>query len=204
MSDVQSPNNPSRMGRQRSTTVAELSHIGLTLFIERGFDATTIDDIAAAAGIGRRTFFRYFESKNDLPWGEFEELLTTMRTYLASVPPDVPLLDALHDAVIEFNAFPDAEIEYHKQRMTLLLNVPSLVAHSTLRYAAWRQVIAEYAAGRLGVDPDELEPQALAWTLLALSLSAYEQWLRHDGADLGRLIDDAFVVFERTRPITGA
>ncbi|BDI22515.1 mycofactocin system transcriptional regulator [Herbiconiux sp. L3-i23] len=186
-----------RTGRQRSTTVTELSHIGLALFIENGFDATTVDDIATAAGIGRRTFFRYFSSKNDLPWGEFEDLLDSMRDYLASVPPEVPLIDALHAAVIEFNAFPDEEIEYHRQRMTLLLNVPSLVAHSTLRYASWRQVIAEYAAERLGLSADDLEPQTLGWALLSLSLSAYEQWLRHDDADLATLIDAAFAVFER-------
>ena len=65
----------SRRGRARSTTKAELGRIGLSLFIDRGFSNVTVEDIAHAAGIGRRTFFRYFASKNDVAWGDFEELL---------------------------------------------------------------------------------------------------------------------------------
>lgn len=180
------------MGRAPATTHSELSHIALQLFLDRGFDETTVDDIARAAGIGRRTFFRYFASKNDLPWGDFETLLTGMRGHLHSLPPELSLSDALRLAVIEFNRFPDAELPYHRERMWLLLNVPSLVAHSTLRYAAWRQVVAAYAAERLGDDPDALQPQAIAWACLGLCLAAYEQWLVHEEANLLQLLDEAF------------
>jgi mycofactocin system transcriptional regulator len=187
---------PPRLGRQPSTSHAELSHIALTMFIERGFDNTTVDDIAAAAGIGRRTFFRYFSSKNDLPWGDFEALLADMRRFLHELPEEMPLVEALRVAVIQFNRLPAEELTYHRRRMELLLNVPTLVAHSTLRYAAWRQVVAEYAAERLGVAEDGLEPQAIAWAYLGVSLSAYEQWLKHDDADLPQLLSDAFVMLE--------
>ncbi len=182
---------PPRLGRTPSTSQAELSHIALQLFVEHGFDETTIDEIAARAGIGRRTFFRYFPSKNDLPWGEFELLLDRMRAYLQSLPASLPLAEALRQAVIEFNRFPPEEVPYHRQRMALLLNVPTLVAHSTLRYASWRQVVAEFAASRLGVPENGLQPQAIAWAYLAVSLSAYEQWLKHDDADLAELLDSA-------------
>ncbi|PJJ55186.1 mycofactocin system transcriptional regulator [Compostimonas suwonensis] len=181
-----------RIGRQPSTSHAELSHVALQLFIEHGFDNTTVDDIAASAGIGRRTFFRYFPSKNDLPWGDFETLLDRMRVFLRELPADMPVVDALCTAVIEFNRFPLEEVPYHRQRMELLLNVPSLMAHSTLRYTAWRQVLAEYVAGRLDVPVDSLRPQTLAWAFLAVSLSAYEQWLKHDDADLIQLLSEAF------------
>ncbi|MGA1836253.1 mycofactocin system transcriptional regulator [Herbiconiux sp. 11R-BC] len=193
-----------RLGRQPSTSQAELSHIALQLFIEHGFDATTIDEIAARAGIGRRTFFRYFPSKNDLPWGDFESLLDRMRAHLGSLPAELPLVDALRTAVIEFNRFPAAEVPYHRQRMDLLLNVPTLVAHSTLRYASWRQVVAEFAAERLGVPADSLQPQAIAWTYLAVSLAAYEQWLKHDDAELGELLDSAFRMLDSTFATPGA
>ncbi|NYE18144.1 mycofactocin system transcriptional regulator [Microbacterium immunditiarum] len=181
-----------RMGRAPVTTHGELSHLALALFLERGFDKTTVDDIVRAAGIGRRTFFRYFASKNDLPWGDFERLLNEMREHLAGVPDDVPLMEALRAAVVDFNRFPGEELRFHRERMWLLLNVPSLVAHSTLRYAAWRRVIAEYVAGRLDVQVDSLAPQAIAWSCLGLCLAAYEQWLAHDDVDLLELLDASF------------
>jgi mycofactocin system transcriptional regulator len=176
---------------RRATSIARLSHVGLELFFERGFDATTVDDIAAAAGIGRRTFFRYFASKNDLPWGEFDILVDEMRDRLANVPDQVPMFTALHEAILDFNRYPADELGYHRERMQLLLNVPSLVAHSTLRYASWRAVIADFTAKRLGVDALDLRPQEIAWVYLAVSLASYEQWLRDPDRDLLEVLDRA-------------
>ncbi len=181
-----------RLGRRPATTQAEISHIALELFASRGFEATTVDDIAAAAGIGRRTFFRYFASKNDLPWGDFDARLDEMRKLLAELPDDLPLMEAVRISVIEFNRIPAAEIPYHRERMELLLHVPALLAHSTLRYTSWRQVVAEFAARRLSVPEDGLEPQAVGWAALAMALSAYEQWLVHEEADLTKLLDQSF------------
>ena len=175
---------PGRIGRKPVTTKAELSHVALELFNERGFEAVTVDDIASAAGIGRRTFFRYFPSKNDLPWGDFEDLLERMRQYLADLPEDLPLGAGLCRAVVEFNRLPPEEVPYHRQRMELLLHVPTLLAHSTLRYAAWRQVVAEHVARRLRLPQQGLKPQAVAWALLGLCLAGYEQWLLMEDADL--------------------
>ena len=185
-----------RSGRSPATTHGELSHVALTLFFERGFERTTVDEIAAAAGIGRRTLFRYFSSKNDLPWGDFEMLLEQMRAHLHAVDPAVPLIEALRGAVVAFNRFPADELPYHRSRMWLLLNVPSLVAHSTLRYAAWRRVIAEYVAERRGERPDDLTPQTIAWACLGICLGAYEQWLAHEETDLLELLDTSFATAE--------
>lgn len=187
-----------RLGRQNATSRAELSHIALTLFIERGFEQTTVDDIAAAAGIGRRTLFRYFPSKNDLPWGDFDEELDGMRKHLDSLPPDMPIAEALSLAVIEFNSFPAEEIPVHRERMMLLLNVPALVAHSTLRYIAWRSIIADYVARRLGTAATDHGPQTAAWILLGISLASYEQWLQDDDADLTTVLTESFATLRRT------
>jgi mycofactocin system transcriptional regulator len=185
-----------RIGRQPATSIASLSHIGLQLFIENGFEETTVDDIAAAAGIGRRTFFRYFASKNDLPWGDFDAMIASMREYLFGLDDDVPVQAALRTAVLEFNRFPTDEIPYHRQRMDLLLNVPSLAAHSTLRYADWRQAIADFVAHRLALDPAALVPQTTAWAMLAASLAAYEQWLKSDDANLLEVLAESLDLVE--------
>lgn len=190
--EVTHPRAGGHVGRAPTTSRDELSHVALTLFMQKGFDETTIDDIVASAGIGRRTFFRYFSSKNELPWGDFDRLLETMREDLAAVDPDTPLMDALRHAIIEFNRFPADEIPFHRSRMKMLLRVPSLVAYSTIRYASWRRVIAEFVADRRGESPGGLTAQTISWGCMGLCLGTYENWLEDESADLLDLLDDAF------------
>jgi TetR/AcrR family transcriptional regulator, regulator of mycofactocin system len=185
------PGNPVHPGRRRATSRTELEQVAFALFTSRGFDATTVDDIAAAAGIGRRTFFRYFPSKNDVPWGAFEDELERMRVRLKACPPQVPLMDAIRLALIDFNRVAPAQVPLHRRRMELILRVPTLLAHSTLRFAAWRAVVAEFVAERTGRRPDDLAPQAIAHAVLGVAVAAYEQWLDDPAADLGTLLDDA-------------
>ena len=180
-----------RPGRPAVTSRAELELVARELFAARGFEATTVDDIAAAAGIGRRTFFRYYASKNDVLWGEFDAGLADLRRRLAGSDADVPLLDALRGAVLAFNALEPDGVSWHRQRMALILQVPALQAHSTLRYAAWRAVVAEFAGQRLGLRADDLLPRLLGHLALGAALSAYEQWLQHPGSDLAALLDRA-------------
>ncbi len=176
-------------GRRRVTSRAELEQAAFALFAARGFDATTVDEIAAAAGIGRRTFFRYFPSKNDIPWGAFELELERMRVRLKACSPEVPLMDAIRLALIDFNRVPPAQVPLHRRRMELILRVPTLLAHSTLRFTAWRQVVAEFVAERTGCRPGELAPQVIAHAVLGVAVAAYEHWLDDDDADLGTLLD---------------
>jgi mycofactocin system transcriptional regulator len=178
-------------GRRRATSRAELEQAAFTLFATRGFDATTVDEIAAAAGIGRRTFFRYFPSKNDIPWGAFEQELDRMRVRLKACPPEVPLMDAIRVALIDFNRVDPAQVPLHRRRMELILRVPALLAHSTLRFTAWREVVAEFAAERTGLRKDDLAPQTIAHAVLGVAIAAYQHWLDDPGSDLGALLDDA-------------
>jgi TetR/AcrR family transcriptional regulator, regulator of mycofactocin system len=188
---VPAPGPVAALGRRRVTTRAELEAVAFDLFGRQGFEETTVGDIAAAAGIGRRTFFRYFPSKNDIPWGDFEAELDRMRARLAAFPPGLALMDALREAIVDFNRIAPDQVAQHRRRMRLILGVPALKAHSTLRFAAWRQVVAEFAAGRLGQPATALAPQAVAHAALGVATAAYERWLEHEGADLGDLLDAA-------------
>jgi TetR/AcrR family transcriptional regulator, regulator of mycofactocin system len=185
------PATAGRVGRKRVTSRAELEHVAFDLFDRHGFERTTIDDIALAAGIGRRTFFRYFPSKNDVAWGSFDEELDRMRLRLKAFPPELPLMDALRVAIVDFNTFAPGQIPLHRRRMRLILRTPALQAHSTLRYAAWRQVIDEFAAERIGQLPDALAPRAIGYVALGVAIAAYEQWLEAEDADLRGLLDSA-------------
>ena len=179
-------------GRPAVTSKGELELLALELFAERGFEQTTVDDLAEAAGIGRRTFFRYFASKNDVVYGDFDAALGELRARLAATPEEVPLWDGIRDAVLAFNALPPGAEPQHRVRMSLVLHTPALQAHSTLRYAGWRAVIAEHAAAWLGVAVDALEAQLVAHQALACAVTAYEQWLARPGTDLAALLDQAF------------
>jgi mycofactocin system transcriptional regulator len=183
--------SPAPGGRRRITSRAELEQVAFGLFDHQGFEGTTVGDIARAAGIGRRTFFRYFASKNDVPWGGFEERLERMRARLAGCPPQTPLADAIRLGVITFHEAGPGEEGWQRRRLELILRVPALQAHSTLRYAAWRRVIAKFAAGRTGRPADSLLPVTLGYAVLGLSVAACEQWLAGADPDLGRLIDAA-------------
>ena len=180
-----------RTGRPPVTSRWELERVALDLFCARGFDATTVDDIAAAAGIGRRTFFRYYPSKNDVVWGDFDAGLARLRTRLAAVDARSPVFAALHAEVLAFNTVASDELPRHRERMALILRVPALQAHSTLRYAAWREVVAGYVGRRLDVAPDALLPQSVAHATLGACLAGYEQWLRAPHTELVPLLDEA-------------
>ncbi|MEU6642484.1 mycofactocin system transcriptional regulator [Saccharomonospora sp. NPDC046836] len=181
---------PVRPGRRRSTSQYELERVAFELFERDGFDATTVDEIAKGAGIGRRTFFRYFESKNDVVWGSFTEQLDQMREQFRGRLADEPLMQAVRAVVVEFNKVEPAEVDRHRRRMDLILRVPALQAHSTLRYGDWRAVVAEFAAERLGEEPGALRPQAIAHAALGVALAAYEYWLEHPDVPLCDVLDE--------------
>jgi hypothetical protein len=92
---------------------------------------------------------------------------------------------------VDFNTFAPEQLPWHRRRMRLILRTPALQAHSTLRYAAWRQVITEFVAGRLGQRPDALTPRTIGYVALGVAIAAYEQWLQTEDADLGQLLDAA-------------
>lgn len=181
-----------RAGRRPVTSRSEIEHIALDLFTERGFDTTTVDDVARAAGIGRRTFFRYYASKNDVPWGAFDDQLDRMRATFAALPADIPIMEGIREAVLDFNDVAPDEQPWHRRRLRLILQTPALQAHSTLRYAAWREVVAEYVAHRLGVPATDLVPRTVGYTSLGAALAAYEAWLTAEGTELRTLLDRTF------------
>lgn len=173
----------SARGRPEVTSHAEIEQAAFALFAEHGFAPTTLDTIAAQVGVSRRTLFRYYSSKNDIPWGQFDRTLDHFRDLLAEQPSDLPVHTVVHRAVVEFNRFPADAHPPHSERMRLILSTPELQAHSVLRYAEWREVIAEEVARRTGAGAHDLLPRVAGHVSLALSLAAYEHWLEHPGSD---------------------
>jgi mycofactocin system transcriptional regulator len=188
-------------GRPPSTTHAEVCGAALDLFAARGFEQTTMDDIATALGIGRRTLFRYFGSKNDLVWGDFDWVLARLREDLAATDPELPLMDALRVAVVASNTYPDAELPELRIRMTLITTVPALQAHSMLRYTEWREVIAGFAAQRTGAAHDALLPTAVGYAALAASAAAFAYWVARPAASLAATLDRTYSLLATGFPV---
>ena len=186
------PVSQHRVGRRRSTTWDHISNVAIDLFAATGFDEVSVDDVAEAAGIARRTLFRYYPSKNALPWGDFNAHLDHMRDLLTELEPDVPIGEALRTALLAFNSFDEQETARHRQRMRVILETAALQAYSMTMYAGWRAVVAAFVARRLDSAPEDLVPQTVAWTMLAVALSAYEHWLADESVSLATALGDAF------------
>ncbi len=184
----------SRVGRRRSTTPLHIADVAIDLFAARGFAEVSVDDVAQAAGISRRTLFRYYASKNAIPWGEFDSYLAQLRELLDGVDPGVPLREALRTALLEFNTFDECEAARHRQRMRVILETAELQAYSMTMYAGWREVIAGFVAHRTNCKATDLLPQTVAWTMLGVALSAYEFWLGDESVPLPAALGTAYDV----------
>jgi TetR/AcrR family transcriptional regulator, regulator of mycofactocin system len=184
----------SRVGRRRSTTPAHISDVALELFTARGFADVSVDDVAHAAGIARRTLFRYYASKNAILWGDFDAHLGHLQELLDNVDPQTVMSEALRAALLAFNTFDQSETVRHRQRMRIILETAELQAYSMTMYAGWREVMAGFVATRLGVKTSDPLPQTVAWTMLGVALSAYEQWLSDESVTLPEALGSAFDV----------
>src|SRR5580698_4936301 len=164
-----------RRGRPPGTSARELELAALRLFSDQGFEDTTVEQIAAAAGVSRRTFFRYFESKADVLWHEFDGEVLALRAAFAAVPPDVPLMEAIRRAVVGVNSYRAQDVPELRARMSLVGAVPALQASAAPHYDDWERAISEFAAARLGQPATSLYPMAIGRATLAVCRSAYEQ-----------------------------
>ena len=152
----------------------------------------TIDEIADAAGISRRTFFRYVSAKADAVWGDFDAHVVRLEGMLAASARDQPMLTSICAAYVEVNDYDQADLPMLRQRMRLILTEPALQAHSQVRYTAVDQVVAAHVARRTGVHPDALVPRLIATSTRAAATTAFEVWLADGRITLAAALRQAF------------
>jgi AcrR family transcriptional regulator len=165
------------------------------LFRERGFDAVTVDEIAAAANVSPRTVFRHFGSKEAILFGDQDEALQLIRDAIASRPPGEPIMVALRQAVIEITEHTAQQREMQLTRARLAKSGASVAAYTqTVLIPRWGDVLAEAVASRLGVDPSvNPRPRLLAGTAMAAMSAAGTVWLASNGdGDVVDLLNEAF------------
>ena len=190
-SDPSIGSGPVRRGRPRGTSARELELVALRLFGEQGFEQTTVDEIAAGAGVSRRTFFRYFDSKAEVLWSEFDTEVATIRALLNDVPEDLSVMAAVQSVVIAANHYHPEDVPELRARLNLIGSVPALAASATVHYDAWERAVSNFVARRINQSPDSLYPVAVGRATLATCRAAYEQWAVRADADLTVYLDAA-------------
>ncbi|HEY3732637.1 MAG TPA: mycofactocin system transcriptional regulator [Streptosporangiaceae bacterium] len=180
-----------RRGRPRETSARALELAALRLFTEHGFDRTTVNQIAAAAGVSRRTFFRYFDAKSSVLWNEFDGEVAAIAAELARMPGDVPVMEAIRRAVLAANHYRAEDVPELRMRMNLIGTVPELIASSAVHYDAWERAVSDFAARRAGLAAGSLYTLAVGRATLATCRAAYERWAARADADLTVYLDAA-------------
>jgi TetR/AcrR family transcriptional regulator, regulator of mycofactocin system len=177
---------------RRTGVRARVEAAALELFTRRGFGEVTSDEVADAAGISRRTFFRYFPAKADAVWGDFAGHVGRLARLLEAAPADRPVLATICAAYTAANDYPPAEQDLLRQRMRLILTEPALQASSQLHYAEVDRVVAEHVARRTGTSPSDLLPRLVATSTRAAATTAFEVWLADPGVALSQTLHRAF------------
>jgi TetR/AcrR family transcriptional regulator, regulator of mycofactocin system len=188
---VVEPQRAVRRGRPPGTSARELELIAMRMFTERGFDDTTVEDIAAAAGVSRRTFFRYFDSKAAVLWHEFDGEVRELQLAFANIDAETPTLDAIRQVVVGVNHYRADDATELRIRMNLIGSVPALQASAAPHYEAWERAVSDFAASRLRQPADSLYPLAIGRTTLAACRAAFDRWVLKADADLPLYLDAA-------------
>ena len=124
-------------------------------------------------------------------WGDFDIVLRRLENDLEAQGDGVPLIDAVAAAAVSSNRYPPEQLPELRTRMTLITTVPALQAHSMLRYADWRSVIARYASRRLQEQPEDLASQTIAFVSLGTCMAAFSNWVQF-GGDLEQHLKEGF------------
>lgn len=194
----------SRRERKKQRTREALIEAAFQLFAEKGFEATTVEEIADAVDVSSRTFFRYFASKEDVALTFQEEQQAAVLAGLAARPADEPVVTALRHTVVEITrACERGELGFDTSRFQCMIdlttNSPTMMARS-LEHAQKKQAeMTRALAARMGVDPaQDMRPHVVASTLMGAFRAAMDIM---DSDLLGYTllsdaVDDAFGILE--------
>ena len=152
---------PGKLGlreRKKQQTRETIVHAGLRLFAERGYDETTLADVAAAADVSPRTIFSYFDSKAEILFGEAPPSLDEVKAALERRPEGTTTVDAIR-SLLSAMPPPDEDAKLRKQVIT---SSPSLQLKLRARVAELEPVLVASFAKDLGSGPDDTRALLIA------------------------------------------
>lgn len=169
-----------------------LAEAAFGLFMERGFERTTVDDIVARAGVGRRSFFRYFPSKEDAVFPDHERCLADMTAFLEAAGGGDPV-DKVCDAARLVLRMYAVNPEFSVQRYRLTREVPGLRTYELSVVRRYERTLAGYLERRgAGTRDAALRAEVIAASVVAAHNNGLRSWLRSGGVgDAGAEVDRA-------------
>lgn len=164
------------------------------LFAEQGFEATTVEQVAEAAGMSRRTFFRYFTGKDELVLERLVESGDRIAAALAARPAAEPAWPALRAAFDETVELQEQYADRSRPLQLMLRDEPGVRVPVLERRRRWQALLTPLVAVRLPERAGRRTPDLRAAALTASALScleiAQESWAEHPGSRLGTLLDE--------------
>lgn len=184
--------------RKKIETRLTLAREAMRLIEERGYAATTVDDIADAANVSRRTFFRYFRSKDEVFIVDPEGKLAALHVALAEGPPDEPTIAALRRGVVALTGT-YFEPDLIRAEARVAMREPVMAAAGLAYQVRWEEALAREVAVDLGVDVDlDPRPRIVAHTTVAVMRAGVARWLQ--GGCVGDPADAVAATFDEAVP----
>lgn len=177
--------------RRRDATRREIAQCAAALFETRGFQATTVEEIADAAGLSLRTFYRYCESKETALSPLLTDCVEALEQALAARPAEQPFAEAARDALLHAAASMDDTSR--RRLIRVMLAEPALTACLSAVNRRAQGRLTPVIAARIGADEGMLRPHLLAGLLVSACATAIEYWaMRDDVGSLDRVAAEAF------------
>lgn len=196
----------SRAAAQRLKMRRELAAAAMELFATKGYEATTVDEIAAAAGVARRTFFRHFRSKEEAIFPDHDDTLIRAEAVLNAAPAHEHPLDTVCRGIKEVMRMYAARPEISVQRYKLTREVPTLREAEIASVARYERLFTRYLLGHFDEhahDDDANDDPLLAEVAASAVVTAHNhvlrRWLRAGGqGDVEAQLDHAFAIVRKT------
>ena len=183
--------------RTRRLAQSELTSVAQDLFVTQGYDGTTVDQIAAAAGMSKRTFFRYFPSKDDLVIGKYDLFADRMAEALDERPADESVWESLRrvfDITLDY-----VQDDHQRARNDAMDEIVRSTPQLYARYLEKMQRVQQLLIGRVAVrltgrdhDPSDPQPAAIVGAAFACMQAARQAWFASDRSEaFGSYLDNA-------------
>lgn len=194
-----------RAAAQRLKMRRELATAAMELFATKGYEATTVDEIAAAAGVARRTFFRHFRSKEEAIFPDHDDTLVRAEAVLNAAPPHEHPLDTVCRGIKEVMKMYAGSPAVSVERYRLTREVPTLREREIASVARYERLFTRYLLGHFDErdhhdgNDDPLLAEVAASAVVTAHNHVLRRWLRAGGrGDVEAQLDHAFAIVRET------